>query len=194
MQSPETRPSLILKLREPGHEQAWGEFVMAYEPFLKRLVERLGVPSRHVPDAVQQILAAVVQSVEQWSDDGDPESFRRWIQRVSRNVVIKFMTRERRQVAGRGGTDLLGQLQEIPEQPSQEQLRRYEFELIVWAAERVRDEFQATSWAAFWQTLVEGLPVAEVARNLGVSPGSIYMSRSRIMARIRRQVSDVLED
>jgi RNA polymerase sigma-70 factor (ECF subfamily) len=66
--------------------------------------------------------------------------------------------------------------------------------LIVWAAEQVRDEFIATSRAAFWSTVVDGTSVQDVAAELGISRGSIYMSRSRIMARIRRKVSDVLDD
>lgn len=50
---PETHPSLIVRIKGPRNEQAWGEFVLAYEPFLRRLVERQGVPERHVPDMVQ---------------------------------------------------------------------------------------------------------------------------------------------
>ena len=52
----------------------------------------------------------------------------------------------------------------------------------------------ATSWAAFWATTVEGRDVTEVAAELGISRGAIYMSRGRIMARIRTKVADVLEE
>ena len=191
MQQPETRPSLILRLKGERNELAWTEFVSTYESFLRQLVSRQGVAERDALDVTQQILAAIAHSVEGWQDDGNPASFRRWLHRVARNVVIKFLTRERRQVRARGGTDFCELLQLVPEPPQEDQLRAYEHELVVWAARQVHAEFQETSWKAFWETLVAGRAVGDVAKELGVTPGSIYMSRSRIMARIRSKIRDV---
>ena len=194
MNQPETRASLIARLQGQRNEPAWAEFVSAYEPFLRRLVQRQGVPERHVADVTQQILAAIAHSVSQWQDDGSPASFRRWTSRVARNVVIKFMARERRQVGGKGGTELIEQLNQVADEADPRQDRLYQHELIVWAAEQVRSEFRPSSWQAFWQTLVDGRPVGEVAAELQVSPGSIYMSRGRIMAKIRAKIAEVLDE
>lgn len=194
MSNPDTRASLIARLQGERNECAWVEFVAAYEPFLMRLIERRGVPPRHVLDVTQQVLAAVARSVEAWRDDGDAASFRRWLNRVARNVVIKFMSRERRQPVPQGGTEMLGLLDNVPDAESRQQFQQYEYEMVVWAAEQVKGEFRETSWQAFWATLVEGRDVAEVAAELGVSPGSIYMSRSRIMARIRDKVRRILDE
>jgi RNA polymerase sigma factor (sigma-70 family) len=195
MLPPETHPSLIARLASERNEAAWREFVSVYEPFLRRLIERQGVPERHALDVSQQVLAAIARSVGSWRDDGQPASFRRWVSRVARHVVIKFMSRERRQIGGQGGTDLLELLEQIPDAvESDAQSQAYEQELILWAGEQVRGEFRETSWKAFWATLVEGRSVADVAAELGVTPGSIYMSRSRIMARIRAKVEEVTSD
>lgn len=191
MFQPETRPSLILRLKGQRNELAWTEFVSVYESFLRQIVGRHGVAARDVPDVTQQILAAIARSVEGWRDDGNPASFRRWLHRVARNVVLKFLARERRQIAGVGGTDFLDVLQQVPAEPSDVQVRDYEHELVVWAAEHVRSDFREASWKAFWETLVSGRAVAEVARELGVTPGSIYMSRSRIMSRIRSKIQEI---
>ncbi|MEZ6058811.1 MAG: sigma-70 family RNA polymerase sigma factor [Planctomycetaceae bacterium] len=192
MPHPETRLSLIVRLKDQHNELAWRDFMDAYEPFLNRLAARQGVPERHVPDVVQQVLLAIAKSVDGWNDDGRPESFRRWLATVSRNVVIKFMTRERRQAGGRGGTELVDLLRNVPAEPDEQQVQRYEHELIVWAAEQVRSEFLESSWKAFWATVIEGRSVSEVAAELNLSPGSIYMSRSRIMAKIRTKVDEVM--
>ena len=40
MRTPETRHSLIVRLKDQRNELAWTEFVCAYEPFLVRLVRR----------------------------------------------------------------------------------------------------------------------------------------------------------
>lgn len=193
MRQPETRPSLIVRLKDQRNEPAWTEFVCAYEPFLMQLARRQGTPERHIPDVTQQLLIAIARSVEGWRDDGRAASFRRWLSQVARNVVVKFMTRERRQIAGQGGTDFLERIEQATDVATDAaQVRQYEHELIVWAAEQVRNDFQENSWRAFWQTQIEGRSVADVSADLGVSAGSIYMSRSRIFAKIRAKIDDIL--
>ena len=195
MRPPETRHSLIVRLKDQRNDLAWTEFVCAYEPFLTRLVRQQGTPDRHVADVSQQLLIAIAKSVDGWKPDGNVASFRRWLGQVARNVVIKFMIRERKQVTGQGGSDFLTLTEEMPDASiDAEQAKRYEQELILWAAEQVRAEFRETSWRAFWETQVEGRSVAEVAKELGVTPGSIYMSRSRIFARIRSHIEEVLDE
>lgn len=145
-----------------------------------------------MPDVVQQVLLAIATSVDGWQDDGNTASFWRWLATVSRNAVIKFMSRERRQPGGRGGRDVLDLLQQVSASSDRDQLNRYEHELIVWAAEQVQSEFIDTSWAAFWATVIEGRSVNEVAAELQISPGSICMSRSRIMVRIKTMIEEVM--
>ncbi|RLS37488.1 MAG: hypothetical protein DWH78_07545 [Planctomycetota bacterium] len=50
MRPPETRHSLIVRLKDPRNDRAWTEFVFAYKPFLTRLVRKQGTPDRHVAD------------------------------------------------------------------------------------------------------------------------------------------------
>ena len=189
----ETRHSLIVRLKSPSNELAWRDFVSTYEGFLNQLARRQGVPERHVPDVTQQILLTIAKSIDGWSDDGNAASFRRWLCTVSRNIVIRFMSRERRQAGGVGGSDLVARLERIEDKSDERHVLRYQHELIVWAAEQVRHEFLETSWQAFRATVIEDRPVDIVASELGVTVGSIYMSRSRIMARIRKRVAEVEE-
>ena len=142
----------------------------------------------------QQILLTIAKSIDGWKDDGNGASFRRWLSTVSRNVVIRFMSRERKHAGGVGGSDLVHQLQNVEDKPDARHIHQYQHELIVWAAEQVRHEFLETSWLAFWATVIEERTVEDVAAELNVTPGSIYMSRSRIMARIRTKVAEVEND
>jgi len=48
MHQPETRASLILRLKGERNELAWTEFVSTYESFLRQLVGRQGVAERDV--------------------------------------------------------------------------------------------------------------------------------------------------
>ena len=67
----------------------------------------------------------------------------------------------------------------------------YKRQLFRWAAERVRGEFRGTTWAAFWETGVEGKKAQAVADTLGMSVGAVYMAKSRVVARIRQVIEQV---
>lgn len=101
-----------------------------------------------MPYAARRI--AIARSVEGWQDDGREASFRRWLNRVARNAVIKFMGRERRQTAAEGGTDVLLRLEQLPDRDVVDATDNYEHELFVWAVRQVRAEFRENSWRAIW--------------------------------------------
>lgn len=196
MALPGTRQSLLVRLSKQ-HQPSWFEFAEVYEPFLRNLVRRHGVPDSDCEDVVQQIMLGVTKSLDSFSDDGRPESFRRWLNVVARNAAIKFMTGERKRSQAAGGTDMLAAFQNLSNDESdlkEQDLAGYRRELIVWAAESVKNEFQPNSWAAFRETMINHRSVDEVASELNVSAGSIYMSRSRVLARIRQKVSAVEQD
>jgi hypothetical protein len=71
--------------------------------------------------------------------------------------------------------------------------QEYDREMFLFVAEQVRREFREHSWQAFWKTAVEGQDVANVAMEQGVERGAIYVSHSRIMARIRSRIAELGE-
>ena len=69
-------------------------------------------------------------------------------------------------------------------------LREYQRELFRWAADEVREQVSDQQWMAFWLTSVEERSITDVADELGMSVGSIYIARSRITKRIRDLIRD----
>jgi RNA polymerase sigma-70 factor (ECF subfamily) len=64
----------------------------------------------------------------------------------------------------------------------------YQRRIAALAMERVKNEFQETTWRAFWMTAVEGLAAADVTREVGLSLGAIYVAKSRVLARLKEEV------
>ena len=60
--------------------------------------------------------------------------------------------------------------------------------MMTWAVERIKGDFQESSWQAFIATSIEGEPAEKVASRLGISVGSVYAAKFRIITRIRKLV------
>lgn len=189
---PVTRRSLIVKLRDPAETNAWREFVAIYEPLIYRLARRKGLQDADAHDLGQEVFRAVAGAVERW--DPTRGSFRGWLSRIARNLLINFLTRRQFQFRGSGATSVQDLLEAQPAaDPSATALFEAEYRrhLFHRAAEEVRGQFAPSTWQAFWQTAVEDRPPDEVAADLKLSVGAVYVARSRVLARLRRRIEQL---
>jgi RNA polymerase sigma-70 factor (ECF subfamily) len=111
-----------------------------------------------------------------------------------RNKTIAALRRRRPGDCGTGDTGAFDNVESRPIEANaafELEVRRAAFEQ---AADRVRPQVQTTSWEAFWRTSVLGHSIQETARALGISIGSVYAARSRILARLRTEADAMLED
>jgi RNA polymerase sigma-70 factor (ECF subfamily) len=67
-----------------------------------------------------------------------------------------------------------------------------ESELLHRALEMIRGEFEPKTWQAFWQTAVEGRAAADVAADLGMTPGAVRVAKSRVLHRLRADLGELL--
>jgi RNA polymerase sigma-70 factor (ECF subfamily) len=130
--------------------------------------------------------------VHRWEPDPQRGRFRDWLFRIARNAIINRLTRPGHKPLGSGSSGVMKMLYDHCDEASgvaslfDLEHRRAVFQ---WAASRVRKSVNETTWQAFWRTSVESRPVTATARALGVSVGSIYVARSRVMAKLRDEVT-----
>lgn len=191
-EAPGTRPSLLLRLRGERDEQAWAEFLGLYEPLILRLMRGRGLQDSDARDATQQVLLRSSRAIDSYESDGESASFRRWLFRVARNVVVTFLTRQSRQPRLLADGPLAETCDAAPPKSLESNQFDEEFQrqVLAWGMGQVRHEFRDSTWQAFVETSVNGRTIAEVARELGMSPGSVYVARSRIIARLRTKVAE----
>lgn len=182
-------------MRLPGgaDRDAWERFVASYGPFLHRYARRRGVDEASAGDLVQQILMRVHRSVANWQPQADGPRFRNWLMTVARNQTITFCRQlERHRGVGGSAAQLVFDAAAAEADDSAAD-REYRREVLLWAAAQVRDDVQPQTWQAFWLTAVEGRSCSEVAADLGLSIGSVYAARSRLLKRIREQIETLSE-
>jgi RNA polymerase sigma factor (sigma-70 family) len=189
--APKTRPSLILRLRNRDDLDAWQEFVAIYQPLVYRLAVRKGFQHNDAADIVQEVLLRVAGAIERWDPDDRLGTFRGWLHRIARNLMISFLEKKDRQpvIADHGS---LAELLAIV--PAADSLQSPEFDdelqrqVFHWVAGRVKSACEESTWQAFHQSAVEGIPIPDVARRLGISVGSVYVARSRVIRRLKEQI------
>ena len=186
---PETRASLIVRLPDAADARAWDDFVAVYAPLVYGLARRYGLQPADADDVVQDVLAAVARSVDTWLKRPDRGPFRAWLLRIARNLAINAITRPKSRPLAAGGNNdqRVSQHADNGDTASQFDLE-YRRELFRWAADQAREHFSDASWQAFWLSTVENQPIAAVAQRLNLTVGSVYIARSRVMARLRETV------
>jgi RNA polymerase sigma-70 factor (ECF subfamily) len=193
-QTPLTQPSLLIRLKDLGDHEAWDRFVDVYVPLVYGFARRHGLQEADARDLVQEVLAAVTTAMPHLDYDPERGRFRGWLYRVTCNKFRDFMRAQKHQCAGSGDSGWLGQMQEVPLEREDAWEVEYRHNLFDAACTRVRPEFQATTWQAFWQAAVEGRPCSDVAHSLAISVGAVYIAKSRVLARLREVTRQLLEE
>jgi RNA polymerase sigma factor (sigma-70 family) len=196
-ETPLTRPSLLVRIRDPRDEQAWREFAEIYGPLVVGLARAKGLQEADAADLAQEVFRAVARSAEGGCYDPARGSFRRWLFGIARNKAVDLLASTHRQPRGTGDTavqDLL-EAQAAPS-PADSALFEAEYRrrLFDWAAQRVRAESTEAAWKAFQMAGVQGRTAAEVAEALGTTVGTVYYYKSRIMARLRHLIEGLEND
>lgn len=196
VQLPATRISLILRLSDPSDVVAWEEFVSVYAPAIYRLVLARGLQAADAEDVAQEILFAVARAVERFQHDPARARFRTWLGRIARNVMADHFQRRERTIPTHSSDNpsiepTAANESAWDDQHWNEQLRSAVFER---AAALVQTRVTPQTWAAFQLTALEHVPAEEVASQLKVTAGSVYVSRCRVLKAIRHEVERLMSE
>jgi RNA polymerase sigma-70 factor (ECF subfamily) len=186
---PQTRRSMIVRLRDPADAEAWRAFVDVYAPAIFAFARRNGLQSADAADVTQDVCRSVAGAMRSFQYNPDRGRFRGWLFTIVRNQLKMFRRAQARRPIG---AELVG---DVPDDTAAEtwdlECRR---RLFVWACQRVRPTVSPTTWAAFWRTAVDEASGEAVAQETGLSVAAVYLAKSRVLARLRQTIADVEDD
>lgn len=191
-----TSTALLLGLREPDNEPAWRQFCTRYEPMLLAVVRQAGLSDSDAHDVVQETLLAFVQAFRAGKFDRERGRLRSWLRGIAINELRAYWARARRREAQLATSPSgANPADQIPDEHTLSDIFHREWERGVLAAclDEVRQEVDAVTFAAFELYALEGRPAEEVAAQLRVTKNVVYISKTRVLARVR-QLEAVMQD
>ena len=191
--SPLTRASLLVQIRDGTNHGAWQEFMRLYGPVVYGFARKRGLQDADAADLMQDVMRSVSTAIGRLDYDRAQGTFRGWLFTITRNKVFNFLTarRNRPQASGDTSTNRLLDSHPVTNDGADIWEVEYQRRLAALAMERVKKEFQENTWQAFWLTAVEGIAAAEVSRQIGLSTGAIYVAKSRVLARLKEEVESM---
>jgi RNA polymerase sigma-70 factor (ECF subfamily) len=184
-----TSPSLLYRLRERGEEGAWARFVKLYAPLLHFWARGVGLQEQDAADLTQEVLTTLVEKLPEFQYD-PASSFRGWLRTI---VLNKWRDRCRRKMPRAVGDD--NHVLDVPATDDSNAFGEAEYRqhIVSRALQLMQTEFPAKMWKACWEHVAQGRPAAEVAAELGISPGTVYVAKARILSRLRVELQGLLD-
>jgi RNA polymerase sigma-70 factor (ECF subfamily) len=190
---PATRPSLLLRIRDPQDHLSWATFVETYGPLVYRYIRRRGLQEADAAEVMQEVLMQVSQSIAKFDYDVRRGQFRGWLGALTHSKICAFQRGALRNPARAGSNEKM--LDSVTSQNWQtawdEQFSQH---ILGLALERIRSHFKDRTWRAFELSWLKGRSADEVAEELGCDVDFVYVARSRVLKRLRAQVQELAED
>ena len=181
------------KLADPA---AWERLAKLYAPLVAFWCRRWGVADQDIVDVLQDVFAAVASHLQGFRKERAGDTFRGWLLTIARNKTRDYFRRRGDEPCAAGGTDASLRLQQVADPHTENDLTNAGDDAIIdgvlgQALELIRGEFHERTWQAFWGVVVEGRAVADVAADLDMRPGTVRVSKSRVLLRLRSELGDI---
>jgi RNA polymerase sigma-70 factor (ECF subfamily) len=191
----ETSVSLLERLTDRPTDLDWQRLFELYQPLLRSWALRAGVNDADADDLVQETLTVVVREVAAF-DRGRTGAFRSWLRTILVHRLRDFFrARKRRPVAAGGSAfdDRLEQLALAESALSKQWDREHDLHVAAKVMKMVESDVEPRTWQAFRRHVLDDVPAATVAAELGVTYNVVKLAKSRVLQRLRAALAGLLD-
>lgn len=195
-ESPLTRASLLIRLRDHADTDAWSSFLNDYGPMLYRFIRSRGLQDADAADMVQEVMRSVGLAIDRLDYDKEKGGFRAWLFHITRNRLATFYEKRKRQ--GPVFDESTSEASLVTRMQDSELDQQWELEhqrqLVAQAMDRIQPTVETNTWLAFEMTAIKDVDADEVAAHLGMTKGAVYVARSRVTAKLRKEIERMQAD
>jgi RNA polymerase sigma factor (sigma-70 family) len=191
----QTRPSLLMRLREPRDAEAWQTFVEVYGPLVYRHGRRRGLGHQDAEDVTQKVFSRIMDAIRSFTYQPALGRFRDWLGTLVRNEINRFLKQENRPDRLNKGVTSEGVLEGLTSPEAEtEWSADFHTHLLQIALERSRPRFEEETWRAFEGVWLQQLPAARVAADIGKPLDWVYVAKSRVLKQLWHIVLELADD
>lgn len=188
-----TSITLLGAVGSTDNQAGWNRFVKIYEPMLHRWLRFRGVPEHLIVDVVGDVFLKLVGQMPHFVYD-QCGTFRGWLRTVVENAAADAEKRAYRRYEKivdfqNSAVSARFSARSQDEEPLDELVEKMEFRLLAAnsVVNRVKKRISDKTWQAFYLTEVEGKSCEDVAIQLKMKPGSVYVARFRVRNYLRTE-------
>jgi RNA polymerase sigma-70 factor (ECF subfamily) len=192
-----TRASLLQRLHDDRDVDAWDEFYSRYWALVYDFALRR-TRSRHLAeDVLQESMVRLMQLLPTFEYDRAKGQFRSYLLTVVRNTVAAAVRREARytHLHDEELNDWHGGLPvEDSTEWGQEWDRLWRQNLLRTALAAVRCRVAPATYESFRLYVLEAVPAAAVAEQLGIERNAVFQHRARLLSMLEQEVARLQEE
>jgi len=182
-----TTTQILDELRNSADAPAWEVFCEHFRPVIVSFGRRIGLSVADAEDAAQESLMAFLRSFREGKYERNKGKLSSWLFGISKRVILKSRSRiplENLIVDKDIGTSFWDLIQD---DWNLTQIWESQWQQVVLkrCLDQVRCEFDSKTFKAFELYALAQNDIKEVTSQLGMSPNSVYISKSRVLSRLR---------
>lgn len=188
-----TRNTLILQAGA-GVPEAWTELDNLYRPFIHGWFYRQGVAPTDIDDLSQEVMKTLFQELPSFEHSGKNGAFRSWLRAICMNRLLGYRRSLKTKGQPVGGTDFHSLIQNLPNEKDLEAKWDVEHQqaLLRYLFKRIEPQFEDRTMFIFRRLMLDQRTVDEVSAELSISRSNVYLTRSRVLKRLREEALDFL--
>ena len=190
-----TRWTLIRRLNQAEcDEESWKRFYHLYRRLIYGVARKAGLRHEESEDAVAETMRSVCEHIREFKPDPARGSFRSWLLQTARWRITDQWRKRPAQTAPASLEDSshTATAERVPDPVSLDLdavwEKQWQHELFTAALARIRDQVSPEQYQIFDFYELREMPVAKVARALGVNVAQVYLARHRVLAAIKKEV------
>ena len=193
-----TRATLLERVRDPSDQASWREFHDLYRPLVMAVARHEGMTEAEAQDVAQETFRGLVAALPGYRYEPERASFKAWLRAIIHHRIVDHIrsrdgrtgARERWMVRDRPPTRVLEGVA-APESTPGDEVFELEWRrtLLLRALSELKSSVTVTTYQAVY-LLIHGKTPPEVAHDLGISRGRVYLAKHRTEPKLRRLVRD----
>jgi RNA polymerase sigma-70 factor (ECF subfamily) len=196
----QTRPSLLKRLKTGDDTASWQEFYRIYGKLARDFAIQAGLTDAEADEVVQETAIAMARHLPEYRYDPKVCRFKTWLLNLTSWRIKDQIKKRRKEAAWTQGSSVeplnddtarTATLHRVPDPGTVDLEAMFEAEwrknLFVAALERVKQKFSLKQFQIFDLLVVKEWPAGDVARSLGISLATVYVTKHRISTAVKKE-------